>query len=311
MIYTEMTKKAMRISFAAHKDDTDKDEVPYVYHPYHVAEQMKTENEVIVALLHDVVEDTDMTIEDLRAEGFSEEVLTALQLLTHGKSKSYMDYVARIKGNPLATAVKLADLRHNSDLTRLSVVDDKARERVKKYAEAIKLLENAVEGLPAKYFENPEILILGSFPGPSSLEAREYYFDKRNRIWSVLAKIYGENIPENQEQKNELLRKHHVAFWDVYHSVAASGSKDSRIQGSDCDYNPIGRFLVDHRTIRRVLVAGEKAQTAFKKLCEEQKQEFAKVSVDVRPVSSTSSTNNRWFDENAWRDALKKGMYDK
>lgn len=311
MIYTEMTKRALDISFNAHKNKTDKSGAPYVYHPFHVAEQMKTEDEVIVALLHDVVEDTDMTFEDLRAEGFSEEVLSALKLLTHDKSEPYMDYVARIKGNPLATAVKLADLRHNSDLTRLNVVDDKALARVKKYAEAIKLLEKEVEGLPAKYFENPEILILGSFPGSSSLEAREYYFDKKNRIWSVLAKIYGENIPENQEQKNELLRKHHIAFWDVYHSVAATGSKDSRIRGSDCDYNLIGRFLAEHGTIKRVLVAGEKAQTAFEKLYEEQKQEFAKVSVDVRSVSSTSNANSRWFDEDAWRDALKEGTHDK
>ena len=142
MIYTEMTKKAMEISFIAHKDKMDKGGTPYVYHPFHVAEQMKTEDEVIVALLHDVVEDTEMTIEDLRAKGFSEEVLTALRLLTHDKSEPYMDYVARIKGNPLATAVKLADLRHNSDLSRLSVVDDKALDRVNKYAKAIKFLED-------------------------------------------------------------------------------------------------------------------------------------------------------------------------
>ena len=80
MIYTETTKKALEISFKAHKDKTDKGGAPYVYHPFHVAEQMKTEDEVIVALLHDVVEDTDMTFEDLRAEGFSEEVLSAFRI---------------------------------------------------------------------------------------------------------------------------------------------------------------------------------------------------------------------------------------
>jgi (p)ppGpp synthase/HD superfamily hydrolase len=142
MLYTEMTKKALEISFNAHKDKTDKGGMPYVYHPFHVAEQMKTEDEVIVALLHDVVEDTGMTIEDLRAKGFSEEVLSALRLLTHDKSEPYMDYIERIKANPLATAVKLADLRHNSDLSRLSVVDDVARERVDKYAKAIAILSD-------------------------------------------------------------------------------------------------------------------------------------------------------------------------
>ena len=145
MIYTDLTKKAMSIAYKQHDGQFDKAGLPYIFHPCHLAEQMgDDELAICTALLHDVVEDTDMTFEDLRAEGFSEEVLSALKSLTHDKSDPYMDYVARIKGNPIATAVKLADLRHNSDLTRLSVVDDKALARVKKYAEAIKLLESKV-----------------------------------------------------------------------------------------------------------------------------------------------------------------------
>lgn len=142
MIYTEMTKKALRLSFSAHKDQVDKSGIPYVYHPFHLAEQMDSEEAVIVALLHDVVEDTDYTIEDLIEMGFSKSVTDALKLMTHDETVPYMDYVAKIKPNPIARAVKLADLRHNSDISRLETVDDKALRRVQKYKEAIAFLEN-------------------------------------------------------------------------------------------------------------------------------------------------------------------------
>lgn len=141
MIYTEMTKKAMKICFEAHKNQTDKSGIPYVFHPFHLAEQMGTESTVIVALLHDVIEDTDYTLDDLRNFGFSEEILSAIRLMTHDDSVPYMEYVAAIKSNPIARAVKLADLKHNSDLSRLDFVDEKALQRVKKYKAAIELLE--------------------------------------------------------------------------------------------------------------------------------------------------------------------------
>ncbi len=141
MIYTELTKKAMKISFNAHKDQVDKTSIPYVYHPFHLAEQMKDEYGCCVALLHDVVEDTDMTFEDLEKEGFPKEVIDALKLLTHDPVVPYMDYVRVIKNNSLARKVKLADLRHNSDLTRLDVIDDFAKIRQQKYLQAIELLE--------------------------------------------------------------------------------------------------------------------------------------------------------------------------
>ena len=140
MIYTEMTKKALKLCFEAHKDQVDKSGMPYVFHPFHLAEQMETEDTVITALLHDVVEDTDYTIDDLQEMGFSENVISALKLLTPDPGISYMDYVKKIKENPVAKTVKLKDLAHNSDLTRLDSVDDKARKRVKKYQRAIALL---------------------------------------------------------------------------------------------------------------------------------------------------------------------------
>ena len=140
MIYTEMTKKALKVSFAAHKEQVDKTGMPYVYHPFHLAEQMKDEETTIAALLHDVAEDTEMTVDDLLAMGFSESICDALRLLTHDKNVPYLDYVALIKENPIAKAVKLADLRHNSDLTRLDTVTEKDLQRAEKYQAAIKLL---------------------------------------------------------------------------------------------------------------------------------------------------------------------------
>lgn len=143
MIYTPDTKKALKLCFEAHKDQTDKAGLPYVFHPFHVAEQMPNEKATIVALLHDVIEDTSYTLQDLRDMGFDEDVLSALALMTHDKSVLYMDYVARIKENALARTVKLADLRHNSDLTRLDDINEAALARVEKYNAAIRLLSES------------------------------------------------------------------------------------------------------------------------------------------------------------------------
>lgn len=141
MIYTPATKRALKLCFEAHKDQIDKSGMPYVFHPFHLAEQMKDEDTTIVALLHDVIEDTDYTFGDLKAIGFDDVIIDALKLMTHDESVPYMEYVAEIKTNPIAREVKLADLQHNSDLSRLDVIDEKALKRKDKYMEAIKLLE--------------------------------------------------------------------------------------------------------------------------------------------------------------------------
>ncbi len=141
MIYTPKTKMALKLCFEAHKEQPDKSGLPYVFHPFHLAEQMETEETTIVALLHDLVEDTEYTIEDLIDMGFDKRVTDAIALMTHADGVEYMAYVAAIKENPIAKAVKLADLRHNSDLTRLDIVDEKALKRREKYLQAIALLE--------------------------------------------------------------------------------------------------------------------------------------------------------------------------
>ena len=141
MIYTSMTKKALKLCFETHKDQVDKSGMPYVFHPFHLAEQMPDEETTAVALLHDVIEDSERTLDELRKMGFSEAVVEAVALMTHADGVPYMEYVAQIKSNPIARTVKLADLRHNSDTSRLDVVTDRDLEREEKYKKAIALLE--------------------------------------------------------------------------------------------------------------------------------------------------------------------------
>lgn len=141
MIYTPLTKRAMQIAFDAHREQVDKSGLPYVFHPFHLAEQMQDELTVCTALLHDVIEDTPMTLKELAEAGFPKEVLDALALLTHDDAIPYMDYVKKIAENSIAKAVKLADLAHNSDLSRLDTVDDYALTRVQKYRDAIAFLQ--------------------------------------------------------------------------------------------------------------------------------------------------------------------------
>ena len=140
MIYTELTKKAIRFAFEAHTGQTDRSGLPYVLHPIHVAEQMTTEDGCVVALLHDVLEDTDHTEEDLRQQGFSEAQITAVKLLTRTEGEDYFEYIRRMKENELAVAVKLEDLAHNMDRSRLEEVSDKDEARFHKYEEAIRIL---------------------------------------------------------------------------------------------------------------------------------------------------------------------------
>lgn len=120
----------------------DKSGIPYIFHPIHLAEQMQNEETTIVALLHDVVEDSSYTFEDLESMGFSERILTAVKLLTREPGVPYMEYIAKIKENPIARTAKLADLAHNSDLSRLKKTDEKVLARVRKYEQAIRILND-------------------------------------------------------------------------------------------------------------------------------------------------------------------------
>lgn len=145
MIYTPLTKRALRIAYDAHAGQVDKGGDPYVFHPFHLAEQMDDELSVCVALLHDVVEDTSVSLDDLAAE-FPAEAIEALRLLTHVEGEDYLDYVAALAGNPIARRVKLADLEHNSDEARMAACEglsEETRARLReRYAAAKAVLEN-------------------------------------------------------------------------------------------------------------------------------------------------------------------------
>ena len=140
MIYTEATNKALALCYEAHKEQTDKSGLPYVFHPFHLAEQMIDEDTTVVALLHDVVEDTEYTIEDLKNMGFNQKVIEAISLMTHDEKIPYEEYVLKLKENSIARTVKIADLKHNSDLTRLNSITEKDLKRAEKYKKAIKIL---------------------------------------------------------------------------------------------------------------------------------------------------------------------------
>lgn len=131
----------MILCYNAHHGQVDKSGIPYVFHPLHLAEQMDDEDSTVAALLHDVVEDTDYSLQDLQDMGFGDEVVDALKLLTHDPRVPYMEYVKAIAENPLARKVKLADLEHNSDISRLNHEPSEADlERRMKYMKAMEIL---------------------------------------------------------------------------------------------------------------------------------------------------------------------------
>lgn len=120
MIYTDLTKRAMQIAYDAHTGQVDRGGTPYIFHPLHVADQMEDEETAAVALLHDVLEDTQMTEEILREKGIPEEVIRAVKILTRDRSLPYSTYIDSViaSGDPLALRVKYADVCHNLDTTR-------------------------------------------------------------------------------------------------------------------------------------------------------------------------------------------------
>lgn len=133
--------KALEIATEAHSGQFDKAGVDYIEHPLYVASLVSTEKEKAVALLHDVIEDSSITKEDLLFSGIDSEVVEAVSVLTKQPSDSYQSYLERVKGNELAKIVKLADLTHNSDLSRLKKITQKDEERLQKYAKAIEYLK--------------------------------------------------------------------------------------------------------------------------------------------------------------------------
>ena len=136
------SEKAYKIAKKAHLGQVDKAGEDYIKHPEKVASFVKTDEEKAVAYLHDVIEDTELTLEDLNKYDFSKEVLEAVDIITKKRGEDYQSYLNSVKKNKLARAVKLAELRHNSDLTRLIKVTEKDIKRKEKYQKAIDFLNS-------------------------------------------------------------------------------------------------------------------------------------------------------------------------
>jgi (p)ppGpp synthase/HD superfamily hydrolase len=127
---------AIVLAAQSHRGQVDKAGAPYILHPLRVMLRLKGEADRIAAVLHDVIEDTRITEEFLREQGYREEVLRALDALTRREGESYADFIERVAGNPLARRVKLADLADNLDASRLPEITHKDRERLARYQAA-------------------------------------------------------------------------------------------------------------------------------------------------------------------------------
>ena len=136
MDYNELYDKALQIAIRAHKGQKDKAGHDYILHPIRVSERCDDPRAKIVALLHDTIEDSDITADHLREEGFTEEIVEAVLAVTHSEGEEYDDYVRRAAQNELGRMVKRADLEDNMDIRRLPELTDRDVERLRKYLRA-------------------------------------------------------------------------------------------------------------------------------------------------------------------------------
>lgn len=138
-----MLERAIEIAIGAHKGQLDKSGYPYILHLIRVMEMGRTSQEKICGVLHDLIEDTHWTLEELEQEGFSSEILEVLDCVTKRTGESYEDFIGRILKNPLAIKVKLNDLRDNLDIKRLKTLNNNDMRRLNKYLKAYDILINA------------------------------------------------------------------------------------------------------------------------------------------------------------------------
>jgi (p)ppGpp synthase/HD superfamily hydrolase len=184
-----MLDKAIRIAAKAHEGQTDKAGLPYILHPLRVMFMRRNETERICAVLHDVIEDSDITIEYLRKEGFSEEALSALDALTKHENETYDDFIGRVIENKTACKVKLADLSDNMDLSRISNATQEDYQRVEKYRKAAEQILKTIDSEgDDEYRAIKEIEINGCVSVPQSCSEDEFlqkFIDFiENNYWS-------------------------------------------------------------------------------------------------------------------------------
>ena len=139
-----MLTEAIILAAQAHEGQLDKGGHPYIFHPLRLMLQLESEKDRIIAILHDVIEDTDWTLDKLREEGFSEEIVSVIDSLSRREEENYEEYIGRLMRDPTACRIKLLDLRDNRDLTRIRVESADVRERVKKYQRAQKRIQEAL-----------------------------------------------------------------------------------------------------------------------------------------------------------------------
>lgn len=139
-MWSELEQKALKIAWQAHKGQTDKAGQPYIYHVLAVSKAMGQEKCRVLALLHDVCEDSDLTRDDLIRRGIPEDIAHSVQVMTRKKGEDYMDYIRRVSLDDMARSVKIQDLKHNMDLTRIPNPTGKDWTRVEKYEKALRFL---------------------------------------------------------------------------------------------------------------------------------------------------------------------------
>ncbi len=133
---------AIKIACDVHANQKDKAGEPYILHPLRLMQRIKDKNTMIVAVLHDVIEDSQLDLDVIESQGFDESIIKAVDAITRKKNEAYKDFIERLSFNDMAVKVKIEDLKDNLDLTRLKTIDDKALERIKKYHKALIFLEN-------------------------------------------------------------------------------------------------------------------------------------------------------------------------
>jgi len=124
--------RAIAIAASAHQDQLDKNGIPYILHPIRLMLKMESEEQMIAAILHDVIEDTEWTLDQLHAEGFSKRIIDLVDLLSRREPESYAEFIERLRADPVAIKIKLADLEDNMDLTRLPEITKKDISRLKR-----------------------------------------------------------------------------------------------------------------------------------------------------------------------------------
>lgn len=201
-------ERAIALAASAHQGQVDKAGAPYILHPLRVMQKMSNNNERIVAVLHDVVEDCQVTFDQLRSEGFSDEVIDAIDSVTKRKGEDYEQFVTRAAANPIGHAVKLADLRDNMDLSRIPSPSAKDIMRVEKYRLAVETIEYLLAEPFAEFSADCEFL---DFDGCVAVREPDYgcwVYDPVKRPISILT-IDENGISISRKEAVELWRREH------------------------------------------------------------------------------------------------------